>query len=296
MKALIDADEVVYAAGFASQHKWYHIYINGEVGDGWLYRKKYKKDILPLLEENEDFVLREEWTYDNERIACHNADEYIRRVVERTSATQKVLLFSGPDNFRKDVATLQPYKGNRVDQEKPKHFEAITNHLRKNHQCTSVNNLEADDLLGIAGYYEWEKSGGNKDVAATVICTKDKDLDMVPGWRYHTGRGTFNWITEREGLETFFIQLLTGDATDHIPGIFKISWGKGKASASLKKDIRNSKDAKEMYAHVWYAYWFNTIFDDECVTRLLSEIGTLLYMKRQYLVERWEEVYEVFGR
>ena len=42
--AVIDGDEVVYNAGFASEQSFYEVYIRGEEDDGYLARFRYKKE------------------------------------------------------------------------------------------------------------------------------------------------------------------------------------------------------------------------------------------------------------
>ena len=56
------------------------------------------------------------------------------------------------------------------------------------------------------------------------IATLDKDLDGVPGWHYvwkGKREGVF-YVTETEADRFFYTQMLTGDATDNIPGLFKM--------------------------------------------------------------------------
>ena len=66
----------------------------------------------------------------------------------------------------------------------------------------------------------------------TVICTKDKDLDMIRGLHYNWTKNKEPYdISEEQAIKSFYIQLLTGDRVDNIQGIRGI--GNKKASVLL---------------------------------------------------------------
>jgi hypothetical protein len=117
---------------------------------------------------------------------------------------------SGSTNFRKDIATLKPYKGNRTS-EKPKYYLEIRDYLIKNYGAIMAEGQEADDLMGIA---QWAKPD-----SSTVICSIDKDLDMIPGLHYNDKKDKLYEVSLEEANRFFVVQLLTGDATDNIPGV-----------------------------------------------------------------------------
>ena len=66
-------------------------------------------------------------------------------------------------------------------------------------------------------------------------------------------------MTEEEADRFFYKQLLTGDATDNIPGLFKMV-GK-KATAKVLDPIDDMVDTKEMYEYVKAVYLdgYNTV-------------------------------------
>ena len=70
----------------------------------------------------------------------------------------------------------------------------------------------------------------------TVICSRDKDLHMIPGWHYTWSAGAQKekplwWQDETGALRCFYRQLLTGDSTDNIPGLY----GVGPSSSCVKR-------------------------------------------------------------
>ncbi|MCS5736938.1 hypothetical protein, partial [Herbiconiux daphne] len=123
-------------------------------------------------------------------------------------------IFSGKGNFRFDVASTQKYKGNRDGFQKPEHWITVYDYIKENYPHAVVNDREADDYLA-----ERQRRSGN-----TIICTRDKDLLVTPGWHYRWSCGENqpevlpHFVSEHEAWRNFFIQLLTGDTTDNILG------------------------------------------------------------------------------
>ena len=162
------------------------------------------------------------------------------------SSLEPYMFLTGDDNFRYDIATRKPYKGNRVV-EKPYHFLNMRTHIRGNYNTYIAKGCEADDLLAMA-QVQYRKEG-----IPSVIATIDKDLLQVPGWHYRwetynsgevplhlvdefgklegkyeegvsekTGRAFKRFITKSfkgEGYLWFMAQILTGDTVDNIPGL-----------------------------------------------------------------------------
>jgi 5'-3' exonuclease len=101
-----------------------------------------------------------------------------------------------------------------------------------------VEGIEADDAVGIAQYQNRFVIGGHLGKSLgidTVICSRDKDLHMIPGWHYTWSAGAQKekplwWQDETEALRCFYRQLLTGDSTDNIPGLY----GVGPSSSCVK--------------------------------------------------------------
>lgn len=182
--------------------------------------------------------------------------------------------------FRELVATVKPYKGTRKG-EKPFHFDNITAYLVANYDCRISNGLEADDLMAI------EQTGRN---GQTIICTRDKDLRMVPGWHYGWECGkqpsfgpelvdSKGWLRLNEkgdvkgvGLKFFFYQMLVGDTVDNIPGCPKV----GPVKAFNLLNELNTKREHELA--VIGAY--KDFYGDEYKERL-EEQSKLLWMVRE---------------
>ncbi len=188
----------------------------------------------------------------------------INGIMEATGADSYQCYLTSDDksNFRFKIATIRPYKGNRKDLEKPRWYNQIRNFLKDHRSAIEIHGMEADDALSIEQYrsalgsftgkYLWEDIRLSK--YATVICSRDKDLDMVPGWHYSWSAGKQKekelwWQDEISGLRSFYKQLLLGDSVDNIPGLY----GVGKSS-KLIADLDDRSTDLEMYENVYAQY------------------------------------------
>lgn len=283
--AYLDGDEIVYNAGFASQHKWYYIFCLGDdtSSEDWVAKFKYKKEAIEYCNTWLDGVhdpakdlgwgvIQPKVEYDSEAIARYNADAYIKAIKKALNAKEIVLAFSSPTNFRNDIATIQVYKGSRLTAPKPFHYTEIKKHLILNYNVEMIKEYEADDVLGIQGMNAYN---GGLD---RVIVTNDKDLNMIPGWRYYPNKKALVWITPQVASDSLFLQWLTGDSTDDIPGLYKVT-GK-KALAKTKRWVLEGETDYDRYCRVWTTYWENSDLSEEETTDVVNEIGRLLWMKR----------------
>jgi len=115
------------------------------------------------------------------------------------------------NNFRYKVATTHPYKGNRKDRTKPTHHEMLRAYMLDYWEGEVAKKMEADDWLG-----------KHQKIKSTIICTIDKDLDMIPGWHYNWKHYRIYTVSRWEAQLFFWTQMLTGDNTDNIKGIYRV--------------------------------------------------------------------------
>lgn len=206
--------------------------------------------------------------------ACHSLRQRVQGVMDGCECKQAQLFLTGKTNFRNELTST--YKANRADAPKPVHIDALRDYAINTLDAIVSENEEADDLLGIHAVRDgWG------------IATLDKDLDGVPGWHYV-------WKGKREGLyyvdqvqadRFFYTQMLTGDSTDNIPGLFKMVGV--KALAKTKAPIQEMTDPAEMYQYVRsvYADGYDKVGmcldeKDEVLTNWLTMIGGLLWIRR----------------
>lgn len=231
MLVLLDADGIVYRAGFAAEDKEFHV-VHQPPGEEYptyiVFSRTSDKTALKNLRAWEETVDKED-IFDCEEVKIHEELEHVLATVKailrdiKYSVAEQFdievddvilrVLLSGPGNFRNDIATVAGYKANRKDDHKPYWYQQIRNYLTEWWDAEVIEGREADDECAIVQHQSSED---------TIIATIDKDLDQVPGWHYDYGKKRFYYTKEDEGHLLFYKQVLSGDSTDNIPGCYKI--------------------------------------------------------------------------
>ena len=237
MKALIDGDILVYSCGFASDAN----------------AKEQGIEAEPV-----EFCL-------------NGVKETIRSLCDATEADDYIIFLTGKDNFRYKVSP--DYKANRKDAAKPVHYDSIRRYLQDHHPSSVSVGEEADDELG--------RYQVNAEQTTTVIISKDKDLDMIRGWHYNWSpknkeKGMY-FTSEIDGLRIFYKQLITGDATDNISGVYRL-FGR-KATKGLLEPLDIMRNERDMFQYVLDEAYRGDI-------DLMDKQAKLLWIRTN---ETWEE-------
>lgn len=266
MKVLIDADVVVYRAGFSSERKRWRCKANGVVYE-FPFKISRNKAIKNLIEDGvdiSDIRWREEIETDPLSFALQRAKMTIKKILLNTKANsyRGFLSTSGDTTlFRLEIAKTKEYKGNRKDFKKPDHYDGIREYLLKHYNIELVKGIEADDALGI---HQNEN---------TMIASIDKDLLQIPGKHYNFVKEEFYDIDEFTGWHNFYKQVLTGDKADNVPGLFKIG---DKKAEYILRDCKNKED---MYKTCLRAYELYS--EKEDFEEYMQEMCNLLYIQRK---------------
>lgn len=185
-----------------------------------------------------------------------------------------IYLTDSPSNFRiAEASEAFPYKGNRKDAPRPPLLGDIKQWMIDEYDAELQVGQEADDALSIAAC---TKGHG--------IATIDKDLDGCPGWHYNWVKGDMYYVSGLEADRFFYTQMLTGDSTDNIPGLFKRT-GK-KVMAKVKAPLQELNAPADMYAYVKQVY-MDAIEEkgmsstEEDVDYWLLTQGRCLWMRRE---------------
>lgn len=203
MRVLVDSDVMAYACGFASQGK-------NEAGE---IIAEPVANALALAKTSLTAIYEE-------------VNAWLGQSGERVDHLE--LYLTGKGNFREQIATIRGYKANRIGKPKPVHFQAIRDYLVNHWGATVVNGMEADDALAIEACKE------GYDADRVMIASVDKDLKTVPGLLYSFKKKEAELITEQEALVNFYRQMVTGDSSDNILGVYKA--GK-KAAEEITEDM-----------------------------------------------------------
>jgi len=190
-------------------------------------------------------------------VALLRADQQMRSILEVTKSDTYRVFISGSNNFRYDI--YPEYKANRKDTPDPKWRDACKEFLVREWNAEVTDGYEADDAMGI----HQDKLGCAEDplgefvLHKTIICTIDKDLDMIPGLHYSwpivrggkvVREGKIYEVSEIDGLKSFYRSILVGDRGDNIFGIDGI--GPVKAA----KHINHLETEEEMFDKVAALY------------------------------------------
>ena len=229
-----ESDELAYRCAFAVQKQAYKVITKKSQHD---FKNKYTKtDIVKYFKTknkvlDEDYTLEPYLIIEPEHIVKYTLEKMIERLwtvthelIEPITEVQLWLSPSDHSNFRYKVAeAMGPhgvgYKAGRGA--KPHYLKFIRQLLIDNYGAQECFGFEADDFLGI-------HAADN-----TILSHIDKDIDMIPGWHYNhvtgdiyfveDGLGHLEFDAEKNkvigrGLIFFYVQMLTGDSIDNIPG------------------------------------------------------------------------------
>lgn len=173
------------------------------------------------------------------------------------------MFIGGTGNFRYDVATVRPYKGQRK-QEKPLYYNEIREYLVDVHKAVIIDGEEADDAVGKTQWAHPDKS--------TCIVGQDKDLKTIPGAHYWWKLKVGEYLSRRDADNFFLRQMLTGDVSDNIQGVPKV--GDKTADRIIREcggDTKKILKAVEReYQRAYGQRW----------KEIMDEMGTLLHIRR----------------
>lgn len=230
---IIDADPIIYAAGFAAQTTTYEYVVQGETGGPLQLAFSDGNAALREIRANKYEVLDKTVHTEAKDVgfARQAAKTQLSSIVKAAKQELQVedlnveIYLSGPGNFRYQIATIAPYKGDRPPP--PIHYQALRDYLTHRWNAVVVSGVEADDKVSIR--CRQLRADGTPFVLATI----DKDLDQVPGLHYGYKNHVFYTIDEEEAELVFWSQCISGDTTDNIPGCYKI--GATKAAELIGK-------------------------------------------------------------
>lgn len=255
-KLLIDGDILVYRLGFAVQTR------NSEI--------EPPRNALHLVKKTVK-DMQKKFDTDNVKIYLTANDK---------------------SNFRYKLATIKPYKGNRDPKinpkapPKPHYYSAIRRYIEGTYNCTVVKGMEADDALGIH-----QMKHIDDPFFETIICSIDKDLDMIPGLHYNFVTDTLYRVSDPgtlslsenhkkirgEGLKWFYAQMLMGDSADNIPGL------SGFGPVKVYETLKECETEEQMWVKVQGVYLDRLMESGltyENVYSRLHEVADLLWMWR----------------
>lgn len=127
--------------------------------------------------------------------------------------SRELYLTLGVCNYRDAIAETVGYKENRKGAPKPPFYEEIRRYLVDVWGGVMIDGREADDAIGCR---QWKLG------KSSCIVSYDKDMKMIPGYHYDWRTKEFCYVSMKEANLNFFKQVLIGDRTDNIIGLYKV--------------------------------------------------------------------------
>jgi 5'-3' exonuclease len=279
--AYIDADWILFAAGFAGQ-KTQLVFIDEDYC-------AFAKNVTELKKrlEDDEVEFKEQHVFSRNILdepshffhsAKHMIEAQLKKINDKFGEDVKpVLLMDGDGNFRNRLATIRPYKGNRAINSKPLMYNDIKKYLIDNWDAEMIYGQETDDEMAIR---QTQAEG------KTIIVAVDKDMLQVPGWHLNPQKG-FRKVSEVQGRTFLYRQCLTGDSVDNIAGCYKV--GPKKAEVTITED----QPENAMWADVVETYIQSVEkHGSEIYNGLEGEEAAIENMKLVYLRREYDETWE----
>ena len=171
-------------------------------GDMIIYRAAFSSEVETKWDDNT-------WTlHSSEAEATAKVDELVETIMKKLKATDYITCISSKTNFRKEL--YPDYKSNRSAKRKPLCIKALTDYMYDYHNGLIVDNLEADDLIGILC---------TRNPKETIAVSGDKDFGTLPITWYNHLKDEVVTTGIRKANRFHLIQTLTGDPVDGYKGL-----------------------------------------------------------------------------
>jgi len=277
-KLWCDADVLAYEVAFGAQRTKYR-YLNMEWEDSEQCKAWCTEKELNYRKLRTDGEITTHVEVLAEGFARNLLNIKIDAICKACESDNYQLILSGDGNYRDTVAVTKGYKANRAESVKPEHFLFVRRLIIEKGAVVTCG-IEADDLMGIEATADPE----------AVVCTIDKDLNMIEGRHYDWNKKLRYKVPPAEAHRWFLKQLLTGDSTDNIPGLPR--YGDKKAANTLDPHRGNVPamwaSVKDGYAKAPFKFQDGTVTADS--DTYLTEQGKLLWIQRKP-DEQWTPTY-----
>lgn len=283
MTPLVDADGLIYAAGFATQKRRYSCHAYNKAGDH--VASEYFENAADAKEwcNSMGNITVTEKSFETESVS--HALQIVKRTLQNIHnkfGAQPRVFLRHRDQLNHRFELFPDYKGNR-NQEKPIHYDAIHEYMVNNWYAIQIMEHEVDDEIAVLAHQMGKYY---------VVCSPDKDLDQIPGWHYNYRNDTDYYVTKEDAEWWFWFQLLAGDSADNIPGCWRVG------STKAKKILDMHYGSDDLWREVVFEY-ARAAMKESCPEHLRKDPprtawqqAQLVYLRKEPGVN-WEAPYEV---
>lgn len=260
-KICLDADAILYRAAAGAEIK--EIICKHASGKEFMFKTRtefyghYKKKAGGWLSKNsqyklEEFEIEDIVTPKPLEVMQKSLDAIIKEITERYDTKLVYGYVGGEGNFRKNIATLQEYKGNRNDLVKPFHFQSAKSYIISEYNCKVIDGIEADDAVAMDAY------DAHKNKQSLICAAIDKDFNSCVGTWYNFVNRTelivppaygalrLNDKDEPKGYGRVWLyyQILHGDTSDNYsPSVFSDKTSGQMECYNALKDCSDDREA-----------------------------------------------------
>lgn len=223
--------------------------------------------------------------------AYKKVDSTIDRILNRNNSDQYIMLVGGSNNYRSIVnPEYKKFRAKYRDKSEAGYYPEVKKYMIDKYYAYRCHGAEADDVCATLH---------SKMPNDTIIVSPDKDLLQIPGGHYDYLKDIYTTVTQlgyikkttnnkitATGDFLLYYQLLVGDSSDGISGIWKI----GPQSAYKKLSHCTSSDQlkevvtniyKDTYKNDW-EYYYNYNFSLLKInSNLILQVPTII--KYHYL-------------
>jgi 5''-3'' exonuclease (including N-terminal domain of PolI) len=250
----IDGDIFRYRCAFAAERNQYLVELRNPSGFREYKELTNKKEAKQFGERSVHGIAGASykiWTYKDVQ-PVENALQIVKASLETTlrdienkfnnSEIYPYIYMTGPKNFRDSIAKTKKYKGNREGIPKPIYYKDVGQYLVENYGAVFTDGYEADDAISM------RSTSDRKAGRESIVVSNDKDLDQIPGHHYDWIKKEFYTVSPKDAKTRLYLQTLSGDYVDDVPGLEGI--GESKAAAMLE----GTKTPEDMVNVVWDKY------------------------------------------
>lgn len=255
--AFVDADSPVHKCCPLQRHEWLEDFNEGV-------------KLIPVSgkkEEGKEYS----YTFEPPRVIFNRWDKWYNSLKNNLDAEKIQLYIHKEGNIKLNKQGVITYKRKRnLESSTPRspYMKDLKEYIFN--FCPNVimvTNEEVDDHVSC----EYMRSCKEGD----ILCHIDKDLDMIPGVHYNFDNNTYYEIDEIEAFRNFCMQVLMGDASDGVPGLYRVGETKAK---NILKDCKIKSDMFDLVL-CQYNEMLSGLHPD--VRRIiLHDTCTMLWIKR----------------
>ena len=264
---LVDGDIVAYRCAATCDGR--HYLVGGQ-------RYGYKKDAVAYADKQGIPNSEIELAYEPEPVdaALHNIGVTMDNIknffiYEKKMNPQIKVFLSGDSNFRYNL--YPEYKKSRKTQRKPHWIAECKQHMVDQFKAFKFEGFEADDLIAMTT----EALRKNQTLC---VASCDKDFTQLGGngvWQYDFTTGKEWEVSEQQAMQYFYKQILIGDKSDDIPGLYKVG------SQTALKILDGCNEERDMYNAVVLAYKERMKLTTEDAVEAVNLRGKLLWLMRE---------------